>query len=307
MRRRRVRRISSLSIALLAGSAIALAIPGSAPGTPPPSTASFTAQDFSWHVTGDATSSTVTIAEGGMVSFGYPTGSYEHNADFSSNAVQPSCTQTAGTPGPGSPPPLPTVPTAAGWSGTCRFDTPGTYAFHCDMHPTLMHGTITVIDPNAPPPTTGGSTGTTGGSTGSTPPPSGTTGGTGATPGATTPAGGGSAPRVRLRVAHAQRSTLLHGAVTTPAARSRIDVVALVSNAALATHRLGGHARAVRVGERRLHSTTAGPTSFTVALDAAARGALRRRHRLTVTLRVVVTPPRGHAVVTTIRVVVRRA
>jgi len=309
---RHARRLPLLLLALLAGTVAALAVPGSAPGTPPPSTASFTAQDYAWHVTGDTTSSTVTIAEGGTVSFGYPTGRSMHNADFSAGLAPSSCTQTAGTQG-GTPPPLPTVPTAAGWSGTCTFDTPGTYTFHCDLHH-FMQGTVVVVDPNAPPPTTGGTTGTTGGTTGttgtgtgSTPPPSGTTGGPGATTPSGTTAGGGSAPGVRLSVAHAQRGSLLRGSVTTPAARSRIDVSALVSNATLAKHRLHGRARAVRVGERRLRSRAAGSTAFTVSLDAAARGALRRRHSLTVRLRVVVTPPGGRAVVRTVTVVVRRA
>jgi len=299
---RHARRLPLLSIVLLAGTLVALVVPGSAPGTPPPSTASFTAEDFSWHVTGDAGSSTVTIAKDGTVDFAYPTGASTHNADFSAGPAPSSCTQTAGTQS-GMPPPLPGVPTAPGWSGTCTFDTPGTYTFHCDLHH-FMQGTIVVVDPNATPPSTGGSTGTTGGSTGTTPPPPGSTGSTSTGP---TPASGGSATHVRLRVAHAQRGIVLRGSVTTPAAKSRIDVVALVSSAALATRRPPRHARAVRVGERRLRSRTAGSTGFTVSLDAAARGALRRRHSLTVTLRVAVTPPGGHAVVRTVRVVVRRA
>lgn len=306
---RHARRLPLVLAALLAGVALALVVPAIAPGSAPPSTASFTAVDLAWQVTGDPSASSVTIAAGGTVTFGYPSGRTRHNADFSSGPAPTSCAQTAGTQG-GTPPPLPTVPTAAGWSGTCRFDTPGTYAFHCDLHAS-MHGTIVVVDTNAPPPTTGGSgsTGTTGGTTGtgaetgSTPPSSGTTGGSNSPP----PAVGRSAPRVRLSVARAQRGALLRGSVTTPAAGSRIDVAALVSNAALATRRLRSRARAVRVGERRLRSRAADSTSFTVALDAAARSALRRRHSLTVTLRVVVTPPGGRAVARTARVVVRRA
>lgn len=326
--RRRVRRVSVLLAALLAGAAAAAAVPALAPGSAPPSTASFTAQDFSWHVTGDAASSSVTIAVGGTVTFGYPTGASAHNADFSDGAPPTSCTQTGGTPG-GTPPPLPTTPTAAGWSGSCRFDTPGTYTFHCDLH-AFMSGTIVVVDPNAPPPPTttgGGSTGTGGGSGGTTatsPPPPRTGGGStpgagtggspsspsspsATTPGGTSPTGGASAPHVRLIVAHAQRGTVVRGAVVAPVAGARVDAIALVSNAELATHRPRGRARAVRVGERRLRAKAAGSTAFAVRLDAAARGALRRRHSLAVTLRVVVTPPGGRAVVRTVRVVVRRA
>jgi len=285
--------------ALIAGVLLAIAVPGIAPGdaTSPPSTASFTAEDFAWHVTGDATSSSVTIAKGGTVTFGYPTGSYAHNADFAGDAMQPSCTQTAGTPGPGSPPPLPTVPTAQGWSGTCRFDAPGTYAFHCDMHPTLMHGTITVVDPNASPPpptTTGGSGGS--GATSTAPSPVGTT-----------PAGGSTPPpALRLTAARAQRGTLLRGVLVVPLAGSRVDALALVSNRQLATRR-PRHARLVHVGARHLRSVASGRTSFSVALDAAARAALRRRHSLTVQLRVSVTPPHGRTVLRTATVVLRPA
>lgn len=32
------------------------------------------------------------------------------------------------------------------------FNTPGTYAYHCQFHPAYMHGTITVLPPQVPPP-----------------------------------------------------------------------------------------------------------------------------------------------------------
>ena len=305
---RHTRRISLSLLALLAGAALAVAVPALAPGdAAPPTTGSFTAQDFAWHVTGDTTSSSVTIAEGGTVTFGYPSGRSRHNADFTGGPMPASCSQIAGTQG-GTPPPLPTVPTAAGWSGSCRFDTPGTYAFHCDMHPTLMHGTIVVVDPNAPPPptTTGRSAGTT-----NVPPPT-TTGDSRTSPGGptptgttgTTPAGGASLLRARLSVAHAQRGTMVRGVVIAPAAGSRIDVAVFASNGALAIRR-PRHVRPVRVGARRFRSKAAGRTSFSVTLDAVARGALRRRHSLALALRVVVTPPAGRAVVRTADVVLR--
>ena len=310
---RHARRLSLSLIALLAGAALAVAVPALAPGdAAPPATGSFTAQDFAWHVTGDATSSSVTIAMGGTVTFGYPSGASRHNADFSGGSMPASCTQTAGTQG-GTPPPLPTVPTTAGWSGTCRFDTPGTYAFHCDMHPTVMHGTIVVVDPNAPPPpTTGRSAGTT-----TAPPPittttRTTTGGSRTSPGDTPPtgttgtasAGGGSPPRARLSVAHVQRGTVVRGVVVAPAAGSRIDVTAFASNRALAKRR-PRHAVQVRVGARRVRSAAAGKTSFGVALDAAARSALRRHRSRAIARRGGVTPPGGRAVVRTATVVVR--
>jgi len=304
---RHARRLSLSLIALPAGAALAIGLPALAPGdAAPPATGSFTAVDLAWQVTGDAASSSVTIAKGGTVTFGYPAGRTRHNADFTGGPMPASCTQTAGTQG-GTPPPLPTVPTAAGWSGTCTFDTPGTYAFHCDMHPAVMHGTIVVVDPNAPPPTTR-SPGTT-----SVPSPTTTTTGGGAmSPGDTAPTGttgttsaGRASPlRVGLSIAHVQRGTVVRGVAIAAAAGTRIDVTAAASNRALAIRR-PRHARQVRVGARRVRATAAGRTSFSLTLDATARGALRRRHSLVIALRVVVTAPGARAVVRTATVVVR--
>jgi plastocyanin len=297
---RRVRRLSLSLAAVLAGATLAVVLPSSAPGdgTPPPSTASFTAEDFSWHVTGDRSTSDATIAVGGTVTFGYPSGARRHNADFSSGPAPTSCEQTAGTPG-GTPPPLPTVPTAPGWSGDCRFDTPGVYSFHCDLHPLQMHGTITVVDPSAPPPTTGTTTTTT-----TTTLPG---GGPGTTTGTTPPPGGGSPPPLRPRaiVARTQVGSALHGAVALPAAGWRVSVTAFASGPALGLR--GSHAaRRVRVGSIRLRAHRAGRARFALTLDAAARGALRRHGRLAITLRVVATPPgSGRAVTKTIAVALR--
>ena len=297
--------------ALLAGALIAVAVPGLAPGDAPPSSASFTAVDFAWQVTGDQASSSVTIAKGGTVTFGYPSGRSRHNADFSGGPPPTSCTQTAGTQG-GTPPPLPTLPTAAGWSGTCRFDTPGTYAFHCDLHPTLMYGVITVVDPSAPPPST---------STGTTTPPTTTrttTGTTTTTPGGTTftsttpsgtpPPGGGSSPHppagLHLAVAHVQYGAVLRGTAAGLVPGARVGVAALASARALGA-RHTRRVRELRVGSKRVRANGAGVASFALRLSASARAALRRHHRLGVTLRVVVTPPGGRAVVRAILVVVR--
>lgn len=300
---RHVRLLPLLLLALLSGTLLAVAVPGVAPGDAPPSTASFTAVDFAWQVTGDSASDSVTIAKGGTVTFGYPSGRSTHNADFSSGPAPTSCTQTAGTQG-GTPPPLPTVPTAAGWSGTCTFDTPGTYAFHCDLHPTYMHGTITVVDPNAPPPST--STGTT-----TTPPTTTTTPG-GTTPGSTAPGStapdAGSSPHgragVRFAVTHVQYGAVVRGTVTGVAVGARVDVTALASARALGA-RHAVRARRVRVGSKHVRASSAGVASFALRLGASARAALRRHRRLGVTLRIVLTPAGGTRVVKTVAVVVR--
>jgi hypothetical protein len=149
-------------------------------------------------------------------------------------------------------------------------------------------------------------TGTT--TTGSTTTGTTTSGGgpTATTPGGGTPTSGGSASRAapRVTVAHRQRGTVLRGAVTTPAGRSKIVVTAFISNRALAKRR-PKHVRRVRVGSQSLRSTGTGKTSFAVALNAASRRALHRRHRLDVALRIVVTPPAAPAVTKTVAVVLR--
>jgi plastocyanin len=43
----------------------------------------------------------------------------------------------------GAVPPLPTFPVPEGWTGTCLFNTPGTYEFVCGAHP-VETGTIVV-------------------------------------------------------------------------------------------------------------------------------------------------------------------
>lgn len=285
---RHTRRLSLGLAALVAGAAAAVAVPALAPGDAPPTSASFTAVDFDWEAAGGG--HTVTIAVGGTVSFGYPSGSYAHNADFSARAPS-SCTQTAGSDS-GAVPPLPALPTGAGWSGDCRFDAPGSYAFHCDQHPTLMQGTVEVVDPNAPaPPTTTGTT--------TTPP-----GQTSPSPGGSSGSGGGTAGRLRVSFAHRQRGTLLHGTVTTPAGRSRVVVTAFVSNRALAVHR-PRHVRSVRVGSQVKPSDAGGDASFGLALGRAARAALQRRGRLAIELRIVATAPSGRRSTATVAVTLR--
>ena len=64
-------------------------------------------------------------------------------------------------------------------------------------------------------------------------------------------------------------------------------------------------ARSVRVGSLRKRSTGTGRTAFAVRLKATARRALAKRGRLIVSLRIVVTPPRGQAITKNVAVAVR--
>jgi plastocyanin len=239
-------------------------------GAEAPMTASITAKDPYSFDDGNG-SSTVTIARGGSVSFGYPSGASSHNVVF--GAAQPtSCT---GIPDTASPP---------GWSGSCTFDSYGTYTFHCGLH-TFMTGTVEVPDPNAP------TTGTT------TPPPTDTGG---EPPGGGTPAGGELTPP-SVKVARRQRGTIARGSVTTPAGPSAIAVTALVAKSALASR-----VRLVKVGALRKRSLGTGRTSFALRVNRAARRALQRRHRLAVTLRIVVRPDAGGAFKKTVAVVLTK-
>jgi plastocyanin len=123
-------------------------LPTVAAGNSPPTTASLKAFDYGWSANGGS-GTKVTIGQGGTVTFSYPTGNSEHNADFGTGPHPSSCGQTAG-PSSGSVPPLPHEATGAGWSGTCTFKKPGTYTFHCVLHP-FMTGTVVVAGPAGSP------------------------------------------------------------------------------------------------------------------------------------------------------------
>jgi plastocyanin len=255
---------------------VGLAFAVASAGADAPMSASITAKDFQWDNGNGGTD--VTIAPGGTVSFGYPSGGYAHNVTFS--PAPTSCSQTAGTDS-GSVPPLPAVPTGAAWAGNCTFNTAGTFSYHCQAHP-YMAGAIQVGDPP----------------TGTTDPPPTETGGQ--PPGGGTPTGG-ELTQPAVKVAHRQRGAIARGSVTTPAGPSAIAVTALVAKSVLASR-----ARLVKVGSLRKRSTDTGKTSFALRVDRAARRALQRRHRLAVTLRIAVRPDAGGTFKKTVAVVLTK-
>jgi len=131
---------------LVVGAVAALLVPSPAFAEPPPLTAKFTAVDTSatahkW-VDGVSNTNATTIATTGTVTFDYPVAPFPstHNVNFPSANKPTSCQRAGGAAGP---PPLPSPPARAPWTVSCTFDTPGTYAFNCQVHPT-MTGTITV-------------------------------------------------------------------------------------------------------------------------------------------------------------------
>jgi hypothetical protein len=85
-------------------------------------------------------------------------------------------------------------------------------------------------------------------------------------------------------------------------AGGRLEVELLAKGASLAKTR---HASSVRVGRLVRTSVSAGNVSFSVALTAAGKRALTRKHRLSLTVKIVVTPTRGTPLSITRSVVLR--
>src|SRR3954453_16941802 len=280
-------RLSSRSMVWLAGvGAILLVIPALAQSQGNPDTASYASFDsaatgamFRWYVTGTTTTD-VTIAQHGTVTFTSPSStSRAHNIDFVSDQ-KPQCKLS--TENAASTAPMPPKATAGQWTGTCVFDQPGTYQFICDntFHPN-MAGTIKVA---APPTGTATPTPTAGAAGSPTP-----TQGPAATP---TPAGGPQ-PTTRLNAAtsitvnHHQKGTHVKGSLVISQPGTRVESALLSRRAALG---LSGRRR-VRVGRFVVASAPAGPMRFSVALNRAARRALRLRGTLPTLVRVKASGP----------------
>lgn len=221
----------------------------------------------------------VTIGAGGTVVFANKSSEVPHGIIWTS-AAKPSCEE-----GPGK------VPVGAEhfgyqWSGSCTFSQAGTYEYECAVHRREMTGSITVT-----------AAGTT--TTGTTPPtPSTTTSTTTTTSGPTTT----TAPLGPVLLPAVQRGVLVHGSASVGDAHSRLEVDLLASSASLASAGRG------RVLAGRLLQPSVGPgkVSFKAPLNARARRALRRRHRLPLLVRIVVTPPGGHPVSATRTLLLRR-
>jgi hypothetical protein len=116
------------------------------------------------------------------------------------------------------------------------------------------------------------------------------------------PSGGG--PVAKLALANAQHGDDVRGTVQIPAADggARLEVELLAQGASLATVKRGGSSR---VGRLVRSSAPAGTVSFRVSLDAQAKSVLRHRHKLALTVKMVLTPKHGAAVTLTRSVVVR--
>jgi plastocyanin len=277
-------------IALLAGAAAGVLPALSAHAA---DTNSFTAVDFQWQsATGGHT---LTISPGDTVSFSYPSGASMHNADFGSSALPSACTVN----GTSQSPPIPSVPTAPGWSAACTFTAAGTYVFHCDLHPS-MTGTIFV----GTTPTTTTTTSTTTVTT-TTTTPTGTTGTYTVTPPTTTTTTPAPTPapllagpaRRAVRVPSRQRGTSVRGAVDLGAGArgARMRVTLLVARRQLRGLRAARPGKLTIVGRLRLGRLSPGLRRFAVGLSRVGAAALHRRGRLDLTVEIALTPRAGNS------------
>jgi hypothetical protein len=137
------------------------------------------------------------------------------------------------------------MPQGPGWSGTCTFSTPGDYSFNCTLHPSTMYGAVHV----ASAPSSGSGSGS-----------------------------GNPATAVRaVAVPSVQHGIAVTGTVTLGNDGSKLVV------GVYAAHSLLAVAHSVLVGQTVASALPAGRHRFRVALNGAARRALRRHRRLALT------------------------
>jgi len=209
----------------------------------------------------------------------------------------------------GSAPACTGVPASAttNWEGKCKFEQPGTYKFESS---TLFNGGPSLNYTEYEIVVEGAATGTTptmptspGGGGGTTTSPTSPAGGSGPGAALSSPLVGSASEAVKL--ARTQHGSSVRGSVKISQAGvgGRLEVDLLASGALLAK---AGHSPQVRVGRLVRTSLYAGTTSFTVPLSAKGKASLRRHRRLTLTVKIKLTPLHGAAVTVT-RVVIVRA
>jgi plastocyanin len=217
-----------------------------------------------------------TVLAGGTVTFVNSSATL-HGIHWSGGPATPSCSG------------VPVENSEANWKGTCTFAQPGTYTYYCTVHGPEMHGTIVVNESGGVTTTT--TTGTTGTTTTTT----------------TTPPPLEESPLVgsasqALKLAKSQRGTSVKGsvAISKAGAGDRLEIDLLAQSTSLAKAK---HHAAVRIGRLVRSSLSAGKLTFSVKLSAKARRALKRHHRLALTVKVVLTPAGGKALTITRSVV----
>lgn len=189
------------------------------------------------------------------------------------------------------------APPKTGWEGKCTFATPGTYKFESStmFYEPPGYGSKN-LDYRKYEIVVEGSTTTTG-TTGTTPT---TTTTTTPLPSSESPLAGSQSQA--LKVGKSQHGGSVEGSInlSKAAAGDRLEVDVLAQSASLAKAK---HSTRVRVGRFVSSPLSAGKLSFSVKLNAKARRAIRRRHRLALTVQIVLTPAGGEALTITRSVV----
>ena len=275
-----------LPVAAVLGAAVAV-VPALATGAPAPSEVKLEVNENCvepdwpcWTTEGSAPIAKpalrVTIASGGSVTFA----DSKTAANIAWTATTPECE-----------PKVPVAPESpkTGWEGKCTFATPGTYKFESSTlfndgvdnytkYEVVVEGSAT-----APPTGTTGEGGSKGGST-----PATTT--SGLVPAGESPTGSplSGAPRI----SSSQRGSTVKGSIelSKAGAGDRLEVDLLATTASLAK---AGHT--TQVGRFVSTSVSAGQLSFSVKLNAKARRALKRHHRLALKVKITLTPASGEA------------
>lgn len=212
-----------------------------------------------------------TVMAGGVVTFSNP-GTIPHGVEWVGGPAKPTCSS-------GVPVGTTESVSASKWSGTCSFTQAGTYTFYCTVHHAEMTGTITV--------SASGTTTTTAPMTPTTP--------TTTTPAEPT---GGSPFAAGPTLRSSQRGGSVKGSlvISKAGAGDRLEIDVFAKSASLAKTK---HSARVRVGRFVRGSVSAGAMSFTVKLDARARKALRRHHKLALSVRIALTPFYGEPLTVT--------
>jgi plastocyanin len=324
-----------LPLVALLGASLAL-IPTMAGGTTAP--VSVSAVNFAFVGNNNSRPAAVAITPGESVDFTNTNGVYNHDVFF--KGPRPASCSDNGNPspilGPTEANPSTTLFPATTWSGTCTFTQPGVYTFYCTVHlfegtvyvnaegtvPTTTTTTTTSTSSTVPISTTTTSTTTTSPSITSTTqtplPPStaqstsssSTSSASSSTLGGPPPSGEGQSgspartPSVALAKSSHGATTVRGSAEIAPRyAGSRLEVDLLSTGASLARAK---HPAQVIVGRLVRSSVSAGKVSFSVSLDSRGKRALRRHGRLTLTVRVTLTPRGGTAITLTRGIVLHR-
>jgi plastocyanin len=240
------------------------------------STGLYTEQTHAW------SPKQVAVPEGASVTISNHT-AVAHGVHWVGGPATPVCS-------PGIPVGTSAAASAPEWSGTCTFTRPGTYTFYCTVHGPEMTGSVTVAANGTVTPVL--MTQTPAAPTSALEP-----GGVGQ-PGSASPEqqgaplAGVSARAVKL--AASQHGNSVRGSVhvSQSGSRGRLEVDLLAGSASLAST----HPAPTLIGRVVHAALSPGVVPFSVGLSSRAVRTLHRRHRLALTVQLILKPLHGSAV-----------